>query len=89
MHFHDINKLLKAFNALVAKGHSIIVIEHNLDVIRVADWVVDLGPGAGSQGGRIVGAGRPEAIADIPESFTGRYLAEAMREAASSSLPKN
>tara|TARA_A100001037_G_scaffold43543_4_gene34546 strand:- start:1381 stop:4263 length:2883 start_codon:yes stop_codon:yes gene_type:complete len=85
----DVRKLVEVLGRLVESGNTVLVIEHNLDVIRVADWVIDLGPGAGTQGGRIVGAGRPEAIADIPESFTGRYLAEAMREAASSSLPKN
>ena len=87
----DVRKLVEVLGRLVESGNTVLVIEHNLDVIRVADWVVDLGPGAGSQGGRIVGAGRPEAIADIPESFTGRYLAEAMREAASASrsLAKN
>ena len=87
----DVCKLVEVLGRLVESGNTVLVIEHNLDVIRVADWVVDLGPGAGSQGGRIVGAGRPEAIADIPESFTGRYLAEAMREAASASrsLAKN
>ena len=79
----DVRKLVEVLGRLVESGNTVLVIEHNLDVIRVADWVVDLGPGAGSQGGRIVGAGRLEAIADIPESFTGRYLAEAMREAAS------
>ena len=87
----DVCKLVEVLGRLVESGNTVLVIEHNLDVIRVADWVVDLGPGAGSQGGRIVGAGRPEAIAAIPESFTGRYLAEAMREAASASrsLAKN
>ena len=84
-------KLVEVLGRLVESGNTVLVIEHNLDVIRVADWVIDLGPGAGTQGGRIVGAGRPEAIADIPESFTSRYLAEAMREAASASrsLAKN
>jgi excinuclease ABC subunit A len=87
----DVRKLVEVLGRLVESGNTVLVIEHNLDVISVADWVVDLGPGAGSQGGRIVGAGRPEDIADIPESFTGRYLAEAMREAASASrsLAKN
>ena len=85
----DVRKLVEVLGRLVESGNTVLVIEHNLDVIRVADWVIDLGPGAGTQGGQIVGAGRPEAIADIPESFTGRYLAEAMREAASSSLTKN
>ena len=87
----DVRKLVEVLGRLVESGNTVLVIEHNLDVIRVADWVIDLGPGAGTQGGQIVGAGRPEAIADIPESFTGRYLAEAMREAASASrsLAKN
>ncbi|MFG0252161.1 MAG: hypothetical protein ACF8NJ_04725, partial [Phycisphaerales bacterium JB038] len=59
---------------LVEAGHTVLVIEHNLDLIKVADWVVDLGPGAGRDGGRIVAAGRPEEVAQVPESVTGRYL---------------
>ncbi len=76
----DVRKLVDVLNRLVDVGNTVLVIEHNLDVIRVADWVVDLGPGAGEKGGEIVGAGRPETIATVPESATGRYLAEALRE---------
>lgn len=76
LHFHDIRKLLKSFNALIAKGHSIIVIEHNMDVIKCADWVIDLGPEGGNEGGRIVFEGTPEALAEHPDSYTGRSLKE-------------
>ncbi|MDH3269791.1 MAG: excinuclease ABC subunit UvrA [Gemmatimonadota bacterium] len=79
----DVRKLVEVLGRLVDAGNTVLVIEHNLDVIRVADWVIDLGPGAGSRGGEVVGMGRPEAIAGIPESATGRYLAEALREIAS------
>jgi len=79
----DVRKLVEVLGRLVDAGNTVLVIEHNLDVIRVADWVIDLGPGAGVRGGQVVGMGRPETIASIPESATGRYLAEALREAAS------
>jgi excinuclease ABC subunit A len=78
----DVRKLMEVLGRLVDAGNTVLVIEHNLDVVRVADWVIDLGPGAGARGGQVVGMGRPETIASIPESSTGRYLAEAMREAA-------
>ena len=78
----DVRKLLEVLNRLVDAGNTVLVIEHNLDVIRVADWVIDLGPGAGVRGGEIVGMGRPETIASIPESATGHFLAEAIREVA-------
>lgn len=78
----DVHKLLDVLGRLVDAGNTVLVIEHNLDVIRVADWVIDLGPGAGIRGGEIVGVGRPETIASIPESATGRFLAPAIREAA-------
>ena len=74
LHFHDIKKLLKAFNALIAKGHSIIVIEHNLDVVKCADWVIDLGPGGGKNGGELIFAGTPEGLLKCEESFTAKYL---------------
>lgn len=82
----DVLKLLDVLGRLVEAGNTVLVIEHNLDVIQVADWVIDLGPGAGARGGEIVGMGPPETIASIPESATGRYLAEALREAAAQSL---
>ena len=68
--------MLDVINGLVDKGNTVIVIEHNLDVIKSADWVIDLGPEGGSGGGRIVAAGTPEEIAQVPESFTGQFLAE-------------
>ncbi|MCK4659357.1 MAG: excinuclease ABC subunit UvrA [Phycisphaerae bacterium] len=74
LHLADIHKLLNVLNSLVAKGHSMVVIEHNLEVIKVADWVIDLGPEGGEAGGRIVAQGRPEDIATCPASHTGRYL---------------
>ena len=74
LHFHDINKLLKSVNALVEKGHSVIVIEHNLEVIKSSDWVIDLGPEGGEEGGYVVFEGRPEDLAQSKKSYTGRYL---------------
>ena len=74
LHFHDIARLLEAFNALIARGHSLIVIEHNLDVAKCADWLIDLGPDGGDRGGQLVAAGTPEQVADCPESLTGQYL---------------
>lgn len=76
LHFHDIQKLLKAFDMLIDHGHSIIVIEHNLDVVKCADYVVDLGPDGGDRGGNLVVAGTPEEVAKCKESITGRYLKE-------------
>jgi excinuclease ABC subunit A len=74
LHFHDIKKLLAAFNALIDQGHSIIVIEHNTDIIKSADWVIDLGPEAGDNGGYLVFAGRPDDLRDENESRTGKFL---------------
>lgn len=76
LHFHDINKLLRAMNALVEKGHSVLVVEHNLEVIKSADWVVDLGPEGGQAGGNLVFEGTPEGLVSVKESHTGKYLAE-------------
>lgn len=75
LHFHDIKKLLASFNALIEQGHSILVIEHNTDVIKSADWVIDLGPEAGDGGGNLVYAGIPSGLKKIRESYTGKYLA--------------
>ncbi len=75
LHFDDVSKLLAAFRRLIEAGGSIVVIEHNLEVIKTADWVIDLGPEGGSRGGKIVGAGPPEAIAKVAGSYTGKYLA--------------
>jgi excinuclease ABC subunit A len=74
LHFDDVSKLLAAFRRLIEAGGSILVIEHNLDVIKTADWVIDLGPEGGARGGKVVGAGPPEAIAKLPASYTGQYL---------------
>jgi len=74
LHFHDITKLLASFNALVEQGHTILVIEHNTDVIRSADWVIDLGPEAGDAGGQLVYAGEPSGLPSIPQSITGKHL---------------
>ncbi|MGA8764383.1 MAG: excinuclease ABC subunit UvrA [Candidatus Sulfotelmatobacter sp.] len=75
LHFDDVSKLLAAFRRLIDAGGSIVVIEHNLEVIKTADWVIDLGPEGGSRGGNVVGAGSPEVIAKLPGSYTGKYLA--------------
>ena len=75
LHFHDINKLLKSINALVDHGHSVILIEHNQEVIKSSDWVIDLGPEGGENGGLVVFEGKPEDLARCKESFTGKYLA--------------
>ena len=74
LHFYDVEKLLKAFDALLSRGHSVVVVEHNLDVIRSADWVIDLGPDAGERGGEVVFAGTPEDLAARGETFTAKYL---------------
>ncbi len=76
LHFHDINKLLKSINALVDHGHSVIVIEHNMEVIKCADWVIDLGPEGGEEGGYIVFEGKPEDLVKCSASHTGRFLSE-------------
>jgi excinuclease ABC subunit A len=75
LHFEDVNKLLDVLHALVETGNTIVVIEHNLEVIKTADWIVDLGPEGGSKGGRVVAAGTPETIAQAKGSYTGQYLA--------------
>ena len=74
LHFDDIVKLLAAFRKLITAGHSLLVIEHNLDVLKTADWIIDLGPEGGEAGGQVVAVGSPEQIAQVPESFTGQYL---------------
>ena len=74
LHFDDVRVLLAVFQRLVDAGHTVLVIEHNLDVIRSADWVIDLGPDAGDQGGRLVAAGTPEDVARCDASHTGRFL---------------
>jgi excinuclease ABC subunit A len=76
LHFDDIRKLLGVLNRLVDAGNTVIVIEHNLDVIKTADWVIDLGPEGGSRGGQIIATGTPETVAKVPESYTGQFLAK-------------
>lgn len=74
LHFHDVQKLMQSFNALLEKGHSIIAIEHNVDVMNSADWIIDLGPDGGDKGGQLVYAGTPEGLKKCKESFTAKYL---------------
>ena len=76
LHFHDIHRLLKAFNALIANGHTIVIVEHNMEVIKCADWVIDLGVEAGDKGGNIVFAGRPKDLEECKENYTGQFLKE-------------
>lgn len=79
LHFHDIKKLLASFEALIEKGHSIIVIEHNLDLIKCADYIIDIGPEGGENGGKLMAFGSPEDVAKNPKSITGKYLKEKLR----------
>jgi excinuclease ABC subunit A len=74
LHFHDILKLMDAFNALVENGHTVLIVEHNLDVIKCADWLIDLGPVGGEKGGELLYQGEPKGIIKVKESFTGQYL---------------
>ena len=76
LHFHDVSKLLKSFDALLKKGHSIVVIEHNLDVIKCADWIIDIGPEGGENGGNVVFEGTPDDLAKSKKGYTGKYLVE-------------
>ena len=79
LHFHDVAKLLEVFFKLRAPGNTLLVIEHNLDVIKCADWILDLGPEGGTGGGRIVAEGTPETVAATPGSFTGQFLNRILR----------
>ncbi|MCB0556462.1 MAG: excinuclease ABC subunit UvrA, partial [Phaeodactylibacter sp.] len=76
LHFHDIRKLLDALNALVENGHTVLIVEHNMEVIKSADWVIDLGPGGGKEGGKLVFQGTPEELVKVEESYTGAFLKE-------------
>ena len=80
LHFHDISRLLQAFNALIERGHTILIIEHNMEIIKCADHVIDLGPDGGDKGGNLVMAGTPEEVAQCKDSVTGRYLKEKLEE---------
>ncbi len=84
LHFEDVNKLLEVLHRLVDQGNTVLVIEHNLEVIKTADWIVDLGPEGGDKGGQLVAEGPPELIAKIKASHTGRYLAPYLRQKTSS-----
>jgi excinuclease ABC subunit A len=88
LHFEDVKKLLEVLHELVDSGNSVLVIEHNLDVIKTADWIIDLGPEGGDGGGRIVAQGTPEEVAKVKASHTGRYLAEALKRHAARSQVK-
>jgi excinuclease ABC subunit A len=79
LHFHDINKLLKAFNALIEIGHSVLVVEHNIDVIKSADWIIDLGPNGGEDGGQLMYEGAPEGLAKNKNSLTAIYLKDKLK----------
>ena len=76
LHFHDVAKLLEVLHELADAGNTVVVIEHNLEVIKTADWIIDMGPEGGDGGGRIVAEGTPEDVAKVKESYTGRYLKE-------------
>ena len=80
LHFHDIQKLLDAMNALIDRGHTIVVIEHNMEVIKTCDWIIDLGPEGGSNGGEIIAFGTPEEIAKNKKSHTGMHLLKELKD---------
>ena len=78
LHFADIERLLKVLNMLVDQGNTVLIIEHNLDIIKAVDWIIDLGPEGGSSGGHLVAAGTPREVAVVSSSYTGRYLKKAL-----------
>ena len=78
LHFHDVRKLLEVLHSLVETGNTVLVIEHNLEIIKTADWVIDLGPDGGNGGGQLVAEAQPESLAKNSESYTGQYLAKAL-----------
>src|SRR5204862_1904847 len=82
LHFDDVALLVRVFDRLVEQGNSLLVIEHNLEVIKCADWVIDLGPEAGADGGTVIATGTPEEVAKVDESHTGRYLRPLLRPGA-------
>lgn len=86
LHYHDIRRLLAAFNALISKGHTVLVIEHNMDVIKCADYLLDIGPEGGDKGGRLVAAGTPEDVAACGRSLTGKYLSEKLQTPSAPAL---
>jgi excinuclease ABC subunit A len=87
LHFEDIRKLLTVLNGLVDKGNTVIVIEHNLDVIKTSDWIIDLGPEGGSGGGTVVAEGSPEDVATVTESYTGKFLGEVLEVQPAKATP--
>jgi excinuclease ABC subunit A len=93
LHFHDIEQLLKVLHELTERGNTVVVIEHNLDVIKTADWIIDLGPEGGHRGGTIIASGTPEQVAKNTKSYTGQYLAKVLHvpaaKAASKTLETN
>jgi excinuclease ABC subunit A len=80
LHFFDIRKLMDAFNELIARGHTIVVVEHNMDVVKCADWIIDLGPDAGDAGGEVVFAGKPEDLVNLKGNHTARALEKKLRD---------
>ena len=78
LHFEDVKKLLEVLQALVETGNTVVVIEHNLDVIKTADWIIDMGPEGGADGGKIIAEGTPEKVSTVKESYTGRFIKEIM-----------
>ncbi|MEC8872136.1 MAG: excinuclease ABC subunit UvrA, partial [Pseudomonadota bacterium] len=79
LHFHDIRQLLQVLHRLRDGGNTVIVIEHNLDVVKTADWIIDLGPEGGHRGGQLVACGTPETVAGVKDSYTGRFLAKVLQ----------
>jgi excinuclease ABC subunit A len=88
LHFHDVAKLLEVLHELVDQGNTVVVIEHNLEVIKTADWIVDMGPEGGDAGGEVVAVGTPEEIAASPQSYTGQYLKQVLKRRPSSKAAK-
>ncbi|MCH8301721.1 MAG: excinuclease ABC subunit UvrA, partial [Proteobacteria bacterium] len=87
LHFHDIEQLLAVLHRLRDKGNTVVVIEHNLDVIKTADWIIDLGPEGGDGGGQVIATGTPESVADTKASFTGQYLRPLLKGIAAKAAP--
>ena len=88
LHFHDVKKLLEVLHELVDNGNTVVVIEHNLEVIKTADWIIDLGPEGGDGGGEIAAAGTPEEVAKVARSYTGQYLKPLLRARAPDRLSR-
>ncbi|OAV65529.1 Excinuclease ABC subunit A [Bacteroidales bacterium Barb4] len=88
LHFHDIKTLLKAFNALIDRGHTLVVIEHNMDVIKCADHIIDLGPEGGKDGGMLICEGTPEEVAACKKSYTGQFLIKGKLAEGGCPIPK-